>query len=201
MSKYRGPRLRIIRRLGRLPAFSKKRQKSLTRPGQHGASRIKFTQFAYRLAEKQKVRFYYGISEKQITRFIQIALNRKGRTGKVLVQKLEIRLDTVIYRSGWASTLLASRQRVNHGHILVNTKPITIPSFLCSPKDMISVRDKESSRSIVSRNLAESRLKLPQNLSINKEKIEVYVNREVDPYNLELNLYDILVVEYYSNRL
>jgi ATP synthase F1 epsilon subunit len=122
MSKYHGARLRVIRRLGRLPALTKKIPKRNTRPGQHGASRKKLTQFSYRLIEKQKLRFYYGISEKQLVRYIKTVQIAKGPTGQILLQKLERRLDNIIYRLGWAPTLPAARQLVTHGHILVNQK-------------------------------------------------------------------------------
>lgn len=109
MSKYYGPRLRMIRRFGILNAITIKYLKNRTRPGQHGAKQRKLTQFFYRLVEKQKLRFYYGILEKQLIQYMKKARSSKGPTSRVLIQQLEIRLDTIIFRLGWTASTLMCR--------------------------------------------------------------------------------------------
>jgi small subunit ribosomal protein S4 len=200
MSRYRGPRLRVIRRL-RLSAFTKKIPKRNTRPGQHGAGRKKPTQFSYRLIEKQKLRFYYGISEKQLIRYVKTVQMAKGPTGQILLQRLERRLDNIVYRLGWAPTLPAARQLVNHGHILVNQKSVNIPRYACSPHEVIRIRNKDKIRDLIETHLQNRIRKLPSHLSIRNENLTATINREVDRSEIPLTLNELLVIEYYSNRL
>jgi small subunit ribosomal protein S4 len=201
MSKYRGPRLRIVRRLGELPSLTRKSPKRYINPGQHGANRTKPTQFAYRLAEKQKLRFCYGISEKQIVRYVKSAQKEKGSTGKILLQSVEIRLDNIIHRIGWAPTLPAARQIVNHGHILVDKNRVTIPSFVCSQNQVITVRDQKKILKLVEKTFQVQPEKLPSHLSVNMKNIIAVVNSQADRREISLDLNELLVVEFYSNRL
>jgi len=201
MSKHHEPRLRVIRRLGELPALTRKIPKRNTRPGQHGSNRRKPTQFSYRLAEKQKLRFYYGISEKQLIRYVKIARKIKGSTGQILLQKLEQRLDNIVYRLGWAPTLASARQIVTHGNILVNQKRVTIPSYICSPHETIKVRNVDKSSNLVKRNSQGHIQKLPSHLSLDVESITAIINRQAELCTIPLTLNELLVIEYYSNRL
>jgi len=201
MSRYHGPRLRVIRRLGRLPALTQKIPKRNTRPGQHGANRRKPTQFSYRLAEKQKLRFYYGISEKKLVQYVKIARREKGSTGQILIKKLESRLDNIVYRVGWAPTLPSARQLVTHGHISVNQKSVTIPRYTCSPHEVIRIRNNDNSRNLVKRTLHNHVRKLPSHLSLGVENLTATINRRAERYEIPLNLNELLVIEYYSNRL
>jgi len=200
MSKYYGPRLRVVRRLGELPALTQKIPKRNVRPGQHGASRKKATQFSYRLAEKQKLRFHYGVSEKQLIQYVKVARKAKGPTRQILLQKLERRLDNIVYRIGWAPTLPSARQLVNHGHILVNQQCVTIPSYACSLNEVITVRNANRSRNLVERNCQKYLQKLPTHLSLDTENLTAIITRQVDRSELPLNLNELLVIEYYSNR-
>jgi small subunit ribosomal protein S4 len=201
MSKYCGPRLRIIRRLGELPALTRKSRIRATRPGRHGGSRKKLTRFRFRLLEKQKVRFYYGIPEKQLVRYMKIALVTKGPTGLILLQNLEIRLDNIVYRLGWSMTLPSARQLVSHGQILVDENRTTISSFFCSPRKVIRVRESTNVRERIHNNLKESNKKPAQNLLLDAEGIKAVVNEIADRYKIPLRLNELLVVEYYSNRI
>lgn len=156
MSKYRGPRVKIIRRLGLLPGLTAKISRKSKTPGQHGKllyNKIKRTtlsdDYKQRLLEKQKVRFNYGVNEKQLVAYYKKAKNKKGTTGTILFQFLESRLDCLVYRLGFAATILAARQLINHRHILVNNKIINIPSFLCCPNDIIGVKNSEKSKNLV----------------------------------------------------
>lgn len=159
MIKYTGPRIKIIRRLGLLPGLTNKVNKNSKTPGEHGKvlySKIKRAtlsdDYKQRLFEKQKVRFNYGINEKQLLSYYKKAKAKKGNTtGTVLFQLLESRLDCLVYRFGFAPTILAARQLINHRHILVNEKIITIPSFICHLNDFITIKNSEKSRRLVSK--------------------------------------------------
>jgi len=201
MSKYRGPRLRIIRRLGDLSSLTRKIPKRYVNPGQHGANRTKPTQFAYRLAEKQKLRFHYGISEKQAIRYVKSAQKEKGSTGKILIQSIEIRLDNIIHRIGWAPTLPAARQIVNHGHILIDNKRVTIPSFVCAQNQVITVQNQKKVRKMIEESFQDQSKNSPSHLSVNITNIIAVVKRKADRREISLDLNELLVVEFYSNRL
>ena len=153
MARYTGAKLRITRRLGDLPGLTSKKGKT-QRPGQHGATQKKLTQYAIRLEEKQKLRFNYGISEKQLMNYIRQAKKIKGATGNILLQLLEMRLDNVIFRLGMAPTIAAARQLVNHKHVVVNKSCVSIPSYQCKPGDVLSIKDSAASKQLVNNNLA-----------------------------------------------
>lgn len=201
MSKYIGPRIRIVRRLGELPALTQKEQNRNTRPGQHGLARKKQTQFSYRLVEKQKIRFYYRISEKYLVRCVQVARKMIGPTGQLLLQQLEIRLDNLTYRLGWAKTLLSARQLVSHGHILVNCKVRHIGSFYCRPHQVVIVKNKENILRCVRKNSREFTQIFPDHISLNSSNFGAIVNQWANWRKLPLSLNELLVIEYYSNRL
>ena len=156
MSRYRGPRLRITRRLGDLPGLVRKSSAKTNPPGQHGASPQKPSQYSIRLKEKQKLRFNYGINEKQLVSYVKKAIRSQGSTGEKMLQLLEMRLDPILFRSGFAPTLRASRQLVTHGHICVNTKRVNIPSYQCKPGDTFTVKNKKSSRDLVQTHFGQS---------------------------------------------
>ena len=201
MSKYRGPRIRMIRHLGDLPALTQKTTGRTSRPGQHGARRRKPTQFAYRLVEKQKLRLHYGVSEKQLVCCVKAARNAKGSTGQILLQILEIRLDNIIYRLGWAPTLPAARQLVSHGHILVDNERVKIPSFSCDPPKLIKLQDHVHTLKIVQQTLQEQMRILPTHLLIDIDKMTAVVNQTAVRNEIPLSLNELLIIEYYSNRL
>ncbi len=134
MSRYRGPKLKISRRLGSLPGLTMKKSTKLNRPGKAGTSEDKnkkLTEYGIRLEEKQKLKFNYGLTESQLFRYVKEARRRKGVTGLILLQLLEMRLDTLCFTLGFAKSIGQARQLVNHGHITVNKKVINIPSFQC----------------------------------------------------------------------
>ena len=153
MARYRGAKLRITRRLGDLPGLTSKTSKLTKRPGQHGSNQKKLTQYAIRLEEKQKLRFNYGISEKQLMNYIRQAKKIKGATGNILLQLLEMRLDNVIFRLGMAPTIAAARQIVGHKHITINKSCVSIPSYQCKPGDVLGVKDSSASKKLVNQNL------------------------------------------------
>lgn len=201
MAKYRGPRLRIVRRLGELPALTRKTTRRDSRPGQHGAARVKPSAYSIRLAEKQKLRYYYGVTEAQLVRYVRQARSAKGSTGEVLLQQLEMRLDNIVFRLGFAPTLPAARQLVSHGHIQVNGKRVTIASYPCRARDVVSVRAKEASRTLVRQTLGQVSREVPAHLSLNRESLTSIVNQRADRREIPLVINELLVVEFFSNRL
>lgn len=201
MSRYRGPRLRITRRLGDLPGLTRKSARRAYPPGQHGQARKKRSEYAVRLEEKQKLRFNYGVSEKQLLRYVRKARRAAGSTGQVLLQFLEMRLDNTVFRLGMAPTIPGARQLVNHGHVTVNGKVVDIPSYNCRPGDVVAVRDRDRSRKLVEANLQYPGLSnLPSHLEFDKNKMTGKVNSVIDREWVALQINELLVVEYYSRQ-
>ena len=201
MSRYRGPRLRISRKLGNLPGLTRKRSQKTFPPGEHGQQSRKPSEYALRLSEKQKVRFNYGLNEKQLLRNIKSAKKVQGSTGLILLQILEMRLDNTVFRLGLAPTIPAARQLVNHGHILVNNKRVSVSSCQCKPGDLIAVKRKNSSIQLVQKNLESPGLiNIPNHLELNLETLTARVNGIVERDWVALELNELLVVEYYSRK-
>ncbi|ERT06255.1 ribosomal protein S4 [Lyngbya aestuarii BL J] len=201
MSRYRGPRLRIVRRLGDLPGLTRKVARRAYPPGQHGQARRKRSEYAIRLEEKQKLRFNYGLSEKQLLRYVKKARRATGSTGQVLLQMLEMRLDNTIFRLGMAPTIPGARQLVNHGHVTVNDRVVDVASYQCRPGDIVGIRNKEKSREMVKANLQYPGLaNVPSHLELDKEKLLAKVNSVIDREWVALQVNELLVVEYYSRQ-
>jgi small subunit ribosomal protein S4 len=201
MSRYRGPRLRITRRLGELPGLSRKTARRAYAPGQHGQNRKKRSEYAIRLEEKQKLRFNYGINETQLVRYVKKARRATGSTGQALLQLLEMRLDNTIFRLGMAGTIPAARQLVNHGHITVNGRVVDIPSYQCRPGDVIGVQNKERSRQLVQTNMEYPGLaNLPTHLEFDKNTLVGKVNSVIEREWVALQINELLVVEFYSRK-
>jgi small subunit ribosomal protein S4 len=207
MSRYRGPRLRLQRRLGvRLPGLTTKQKKRKKTPGQHGQepNRIRKSSYRIRLEEKQKLRFNYCITEKQLFRYVKEARKIKGSTGFIILQFLEMRLDTLVYRLHLAPTILGARQLVSHGHILVNNQSVTIPSFQCQAGDIIAVASNEVSKKLAESYVINSANKkrkfLPAHLSLKAKQLKGIVNKVVSRKDISLPVNELLVVEYYSRR-
>lgn len=204
MSKYRGPRLRIIRRIGKLPGLTRKIPRKSNPPGQHGASfsSKKLSQFNIRLREKQKLRYNYGVNERQLLNYVKKARKKKGSSGRLLLTFLEMRLDNISFRLGFARTIIAAKQLINHGHLLVNGKLVNIPSFACKPKSVLKVKNSLVSQNLVKRNLESlEELLIPQHLSLNKDNLEGKVISVVNRKSISLVINELLVVEYYSRKL
>ena len=148
MARYTGPRARVSRRLNTNIWGTAGETKALDKrpypPGEHGRTRRRgnVSEYLVQLQEKQKARFSYGLSERQFRNLYEEANRRPGVTGDTMLQLLELRLDNVVYRAGWAATRPQARQFVGHGHISVNGKRVTIPSYRVRRDDVITVRDK-----------------------------------------------------------
>ena len=201
MSRYRGPRLRIVRRLGELPGLSRKSARRAYPPGQHGQNRKKRSEYAVRLEEKQEIRMNYGLTEKQLLRYVRKARRVTGSTGQVLLQLLEMRLDNTVFRLGMAPTIPAARQLVNHGHVTVNGRRVNIASYQCRHGEVVAVRDLEVSRKLVEANLQYPGLaNLPSHLEFDKAKLTGKVNGVIEREWVALQVNELLVVEYYSRQ-
>jgi small subunit ribosomal protein S4 len=206
MSRYTGPRLRVVRRLGGSEIPGLMVPKELRRPyppGQHGPTqRIKLSDYAIRLREKQKLRAHYGVGERQFRRYMVRAKHAKGNTGENLLSMLESRLDNVVFRLGFTRTIRAARQMVNHGHVNVNGQRVDIPSFELRPGDVVQVREKSKHRERVAGEVAgPTHLATPSYLDRNDAELSaVFKSRpEHDDCPLEIN--EALVVELYALAL
>jgi small subunit ribosomal protein S4 len=204
MSRYRGPKLKISRRLGVLPGLTTKKSKKLNRPGKEGTAEDKsrkLTEYGVRLEEKQKLKFNYGLTESQLFRYVKEARRRKGVTGLILLQLLEMRLDTLCFTLGFGKSIAQARQLVNHGHITVNNKVINIPSFQCRLNDIISVKEKSTSKNLILNNIKNTqRSDIPYNLKLDDSTLKATVLDYCDRNDIPLELNELLVIEYYSRR-
>jgi small subunit ribosomal protein S4 len=206
MSRYTGPRLRIARRLGgaELPGlFVSKELRRPYPPGQHGPTqRIKLSDYAIRLREKQKLRHHYGVGEKQFRRYMVQAKRTKGNTGTNLIVMLESRLDNVIFRLGFTRTIRAARQLVNHGHIEVNGQRTDIPSFQVSVNDVIQVREGSKMREKIAAEVAGPViLALPPYLERDPSGLRGTVKSSPEKGDCPFAINESLVVELYALSL
>lgn len=205
MSRYRGPKVRIVRRLGKLPGLTTKKSNKKNPPGKDGNANAnvskKLTEYGIRLEEKQKLKFNYGLTESQLFRYVKEARRRKGVTGLILLQLLEMRLDSLCFTLGFGKTMAQARQLVNHGHITVNNKVVSIASFQCCPNDVISVNPNNISKNLVETNLKNAKTqKLPYHLKLDSSKLEGTVVDYCARNDVALQLNELLVIEYYSRR-
>nr|YP_009427888.1 ribosomal protein S4 [Kingdonia uniflora]ASV47764.1 ribosomal protein S4 [Kingdonia uniflora] len=200
MSRYRGPRFKKIRRLGALPGLTSKRPR-LESDRRKQSRSVKRSQYRIRLEEKQKLRFHYGLTERQLLKYVRIAGKTKGATGQVLLQLLEMRLDNILFRLGMASTIPGARQLVNHRHILVNGRRVDIPSYRCKPRDIITTRDEQKSRTLIQNYLdLTPQEELPKHLTLHSSQYKGVVNQIIDSKWVGLKINELLVVEYYSRQ-
>uniref|UniRef100_UPI003002DB53 ribosomal protein S4 n=1 Tax=Prototheca fontanea TaxID=2836215 RepID=UPI003002DB53 len=201
MSRYRGPRLRILRRLGYLPGFSKKKTQNLSK-FKWRKRNFRESQYSIRLKEKQKLRYNYGINEQQLINYVREARRRKGSTGEILLQLLEMRLDNIIYNLGFAPTIPAARQFINHGHIQINNKKMDIPSYNCKINDIISVSN--NSIEILKKISTSNSLKFFKNslyLELDKENLKAQILNIIPRNLIKLQINELLVIEYYSRKI
>ncbi|MDD2505138.1 MAG: 30S ribosomal protein S4 [Bacilli bacterium] len=199
MSRYTGPVYRKSRRLG----FSVlENGKELSRkpyvPGIHGTSRRKKTsEYGIQLAEKQKLRFMYGLTEKQFARTFEKAAKMTGITGENLFKLLESRLDNIVYRMGLSSTRRGARQIVNHGHILVNGVAVDIPSYIVRPGATISIKEKSLNHPAIKQSI-ENTLARPAFVEFDANKMTGTFIRLPERSELNADINESLIVEYYN---
>ena len=201
MARYTGPTTRISRRFGQ-PIFgaTKAYEKRSYPPGQHGPKlRRKLSEYAVGLNEKQKLRYIYGLLERQFRRVFENAKRERGVTGERFLQLLETRLDSVVYLLGFAKSRAAARQFVNHGHVRVNGHKVDIASYNVLEGDEVEIKNTPSSRQLATRCLEENRARnVPGWLTLNAEAFKAVVNRLPTRDEMEQNVNEQLIVEFYS---
>lgn len=201
MARYTGPRVRISRRFG-VPIFgsSKYLERKNYPPGMHGPkSRRKHTEYALGLIEKQKLRYFYGLQEKQFHGIYQRALRQRGITGETMLQILETRLDNVIYHLGFANTRAGARQMVTHGHVLVNGRKVSIPSYSLRVNDVVEIRNTNVSRQMATRGMEISTSRnVPDWLNLDKGAFKGTILRVPSRDDIQPIANDQAVVEFYS---
>jgi len=199
MARYTGPAFKKSRRYG----FStledgKELAKRPYVPGQHGLDRRKkSSEYGIQLNEKQKIRFTYGLNEKQFKRLFQKASKMSGVTGENFLKLLESRLDNIVFRMGLANTRRATRQLVNHGHIAVNGKKVDIPSYECKPGDVISVRENSLEHPVI-RAAIEAKLPKAPYVEFDDKKLSGTFVRLPERSELSADINEALVVEFYN---
>lgn len=198
MARYTGPAFKKSRRLGFSTLESgKELRKRTSAPGQHGTSKKKLSEYGIQLQEKQKVKFMYGLTEKQFRKTFDEAGKKKGMHGVNFLIMLESRLDNLVYRMGMAKTRRASRQLVNHGHILVNGKKVDIPSYQVKPGDVISVKESSMNHPVINECLDNTTNRVSYVTFDSKKKEGTYVRYpEREELNAEIN--ESLIVEFYN---
>lgn len=198
MARYVGPTWKKSRRYGfSLSETGKELSKRPYAPGQHGQGRKKQSEYGLQLNEKQKVRFMYGMNEKQFRKLFDKAGKMQGIHGNNFMFLLESRLDSVVYRAGFAGTRKQARQVVNHGHILLNGKKANIASMVVKPGDVIEVREKSADLKIINEALENQASALPF-MSVDKNKKKATFERLPEMSELNQDINPQLIVEYYS---
>ncbi len=207
MARYTGAVCRMCRREGQKLFLKGERcysdKCSFTHrayaPGQHGQGRKKLSEYGIQLREKQKTRRYYGVLESQFEAYFEAAERKQGTTGENLLRMLEARLDNVVYRLGFASSRAEGRQLVVHGHFTVNGKRVDIPSFQVKAGDVVAVCEKsrgnDKIKSVVEANSARV---APMWLDLNRETLEAKVVRLANREDIDLDVQELLIVEFYS---
>ena len=207
MARYTDEQCRICRREGQKLFLKGSRcytdKCSVARrnyaPGEHGQKKKKLSEYGMQLREKQKTKSFYGVGEKQFRKYFEMAENKRGITGEMLLQILESRLDNVVYRLGFGSSRPQARQLVNHGHFEVNGKKVNIPSYLVKPGDIIAVRESKRNSAIIKENAEVNASKVvPEWLEKNNDKLEAKVLRLAERQDVDIPVEEHLIVELYS---
>ncbi|MBR2833441.1 MAG: 30S ribosomal protein S4 [Bacilli bacterium] len=199
MARYTGPMYKKSRRLGfSVLENGKELSKKPYIPGEHGQGRRKkMSNYGIQLAEKQKVRFMYGLNEKQFRKTFDLAGKMKGVHGENFLKLLESRLDNLVYRIGFATTRRGARQLVNHGHITVNGKKVNIPSYIVKPGDIISLMDNDKEMAIVKSSL-EAMQNRVEFISYDDKKMAATYVRMPERSELNADINESLIIEYYN---
>ena len=199
MSRYSGPSYKKARRVSfSISETGKELARRSYGPGQHGNDRKgKLSDYGNQLKEKQKVKFMYGVSERQFLKTFREAEKMKGVNGTNFLRLLESRLDNLVYRAGFATTRHGARQLVNHGHVTVNGKKVDIPSYRCVPGDVISLKDDDKNLKIVTESL-EKTSKRVEFITYDDNKKEATYVRLPERNELNADINEALIVEFYN---
>jgi small subunit ribosomal protein S4 len=197
MGRYTGPKVRLSRRVGvPIADVPKHTAKELTLPGMHGFRGRRNTEYGVRLAEKQKLRYHYGMLEKQFRRFLDIAKKSKGNTANTMMQLLETRLDNVLRRLGVGRTIWACRQIVGHGHVIVDGHKTDIPSFMVKPGQVITF--KESIHKMLRENMEQTAgHNVPNWLEWNPAQLTAKITQMPVPEDVPFEVNMNLIIEFY----
>jgi small subunit ribosomal protein S4 len=200
MARYTGPRTKVSRRARQLLDDNKAKyfDRRPYPPGDHGRGRIRESQYLVQLREKQKLKFIYGVLEKQFRRYYKEAARQSGITGNVLLQILESRLDNVVYRSGMASTRPQARQLVNHGHFLVNGKRVDIPSYQVRKDDVVSVKERSLEILPIMMAIDTGDRTVPEWMDVNAQERTITIRDLPSREQIDTQVQEQLVVELYS---
>ncbi len=204
MSRYTGPKARVSRRLGTNIWGTKGETIALDKrpypPGEHGRTRRRgnVSEYLLQLQEKQKARFSYGLTERQFRNIFKEASRRQGVTGENMLRYLELRLDNVVYRAGWAATRPQARQLVNHGHIDVNGRRVNIPSYRLRKGDTVTLRTKTRDMVVVQWNLDVLDRQAPAWLDMVEDGFGANVRELPIREQIDIPIREQLIVELYS---
>lgn len=200
MARYTGPRTKVSRRARQL--LDENKAKYFDRrpypPGEHGRGRIRESQYLIQLREKQKLKFIYGVLEKQFRRYYKEAARQSGITGTNLLVILESRLDNVVYRSGLASTRPQARQLVNHGHFLVNGKRVDIPSYQVRGGEVITVKERSLEILPILHSIDTGDRKVPEWMDVDADERKITIADLPSREQIDTEIQEQLVVELYS---
>lgn len=201
MSRFTGSLWKKSRRLGvSLTGTGKELSKRPYAPGQHGANtRRKISEYGLQLQEKQKLRFMYGVNERQFHNLFEKAGKKKGIHGETFLLLLDSRLDNMVYRAGFARTRRQSRQLVNHGHITVDGKRVDIPSYSVSTGQVVGVRERAQNMDVIKEAIDITNF-IPDYLSVDAEKMESTFTRTPERSELPAEINEALIVEFYSRK-
>jgi len=198
MARYTGPSWKISRRLKySVSETGKELGKRAYPPGQHGQRRSKISEYGIQLQEKQKVRYTYGLNERQFRKTFNEAKNMKGPQGENFLFLLESRLDNLVYRAGYAKTRQQARQLVNHAHFLVDGKKVDIPSYRVKPGQEVSLRERSSKLSIIDENLDNVRVRLDF-VAFDENKKSFTFKRLPERKEILEDIKESLIVEFYN---
>jgi small subunit ribosomal protein S4 len=200
MARYTGPRTKVSRRARQL--LDENKAKYFDRrpypPGEHGRGRIRESQYQIQLREKQKLRFMYGVLEKQFRRYYKEAARQSGITGTNLLVILETRLDNVVYRSGLARTRPQARQLVNHGHFLVNGKRVDIPSYQVRGDEVITVKERSLEILPILHSIDTGDRTVPEWMDIDVDERKITIKDLPSREQIDTEIQEQLIVELYS---
>lgn len=205
MARFNGPKGKLVRRFGinifENPKYDRLLEQKSHPPGQHGEKkqRRKISDYGLQLIEKQKLKYSYGLLERQFRNTFDRAARKKGVTGENLLQLLESRLDNAVFRAGFGTTRTQARQLINHGHLKVNGRRVDIPSYQLKSGDVISVRDRDKSRLLVAGNMENSPVfQRPGWISTDKETLTANILHLPQPDEIQTQINAQLIVELYS---
>jgi small subunit ribosomal protein S4 len=200
VARYTGPTHKACRR-ARMPLCQSKRCAADRRPyppGEHGKGRIRESDYLVQLQEKQKLRYMYGVLERQFRKYYETAARQQGITGDNLLRMLECRLDNVVYRSGFASTRAQARQLVNHGHFQVNGRKVDIPSYQVRQGDVITLKERSANLLVVQHSVDTINRAVPEWLGVEAEARRVMINELPSRAQIDTPIQEQLIVELYS---